>query len=269
MVEYIGSSKFKDITDHNCSAKTLIKAKDEAEAEAESSNKAESQLLKNRSHEIRTYMTRIIGLTDLTLMTELTEEQRDYLTIVKSSTGLLLSVLNDILDYSKIQAAKFDLEQVPFDLREIISEVVDLFNVAAKRKDIYLRLNSIDNKIPKNLIGDSKKLKQVLSNLVGNGIRFTDNGEVALKVDIEELEKKDSRIQLKFMVSDTGIGIPEDRLVKLFKRFSQVDDSNTKGFGGAGLTISKKLVELMNGYIYVESKTGVGSTFSFTAEFGV
>lgn len=263
MVKDIGFSDFKDITDHICSEKSLIKAKDEAE----SSNKAKSQLLENRSHEIRTFMTRIIGLTDLTLMTELTEEQRDYLTIVKSSTRLLMKVLNDILDYSKIQTAKFDLEQVPFDIRETIHEVVDLFHDAAKRKNIYIRLNSIDDKIPKNLIGDAIRLKQVLSNLVGNGIRFTNNGEVALKVDIEELEE--SRMELKFMVSDTGVGIPQDKLVKLFKRSSQVDDSNTREFGGTGLAISKKLVELMDGDIYVESKAGVGSKFCFTAEFGV
>lgn len=263
MMKDIDSSNFKDITDHSCSEKALIQANDEAE----SRNKAKSQLLENRSHEIRTFMTRIMGMTDLTLMTELTEEQRDYLTIVKSSTGLLLTVLNEILDYSKIQAAKFDLEQVPFDIRQTIQEVVDLFDVAAKRKNIYIRHNSIDDKIPRNLIGDSIRLKQVLSNFIGNGIRFTNKGEVALNVDVEELEK--SRIQLKFLVSDTGIGISEDKLAKLFKRFSQVDDSDTREFGGTGLAISKKLVELMDGDIYVESKVGVGSEFCFTAEFGV
>jgi len=167
----------------------------------------------------------------------------------------------------KFKQLKFDLEKVPFDIRQTIHEVVDLFNVAAKRKNIYIRFNSVDDKIPKNLIGDSLRLKQVLSNFVGNGIRFTNNGEVALKVDVEELEK--SRIQLKFMVSDTGIGIPEDKLVKLFKRSNQGDDSGTREFGGTGLAISKKLVELMDGEIYVESKTGVGSKFYFTAEFGV
>lgn len=229
--------------------------------------KAKTQLLGNRSHEIRTLMTRIIGLTDLTLMTELTEEQRDYLTTVKASTGLLLSVLNDILDYSKIHAAKFELEEAPFNIRETIHEVVDLFNVAAKRKNIYIRFNGINDKIPKNIIGDSIKLKQILSNLVGNGIRFTNNGEVALKVDIEKLEQ--SRIHLKFMVSDTGIGIPEEKLVKLFKRSSHFNVSNTREFGGAGLATSKKLVELMNGDIYVESKAGLGSEFCFTAGFGI
>jgi len=242
---------------------TLIKAK----TEAGSSNKAICQLLEDRSHEIRTIMTRIIGLTDLTLMTELTGEQRDYLTVVKSSNGLLMSVLNDILDYSKIEV-KFDLEQVSFDIRETLHEVFDLFNVAAKRKNIYLSIN-IDDKIPKNLIGDAIRLKQVLLNLVGNGIRFTNNGEVTLNVDIKKLEKQKNRMELKFMVSDTGIGIPEDKLVKLFKRSTQTDDSSTRELGGTELAISKKLVELMNGDIYVESTIGVGSKFCFTAEFGV
>ncbi len=242
----------------------MIKAK----TEAGSSNKAICQLLENRSHEIRTIMTRIIGLTDLTLMTELTGEQRDYLTVVKSSNGLLMSVLNDILDYSKIEV-KFDLEQVSFDIRETLHEVFDLFNVAAKRKNIYLSINSIDDKIPKNIIGDAIRLKQVLLNLVGNGIRFTNNGEVTLNVDIKELKKKKNRMELKFMVSDTGIGIPEDKLVKLFKSSTQTDDSSTRELGGTELAISKKLVELMNGDIYVESTTGVGSKFCFTAEFGV
>lgn len=256
-------SMVNDITEHICSEKALLKAKEEVE----SSNKPNSLLLENKSHEIRTYMTRIISMTDLTLMTEVTEEQRDYLTIVKSSTRLLLKVLNDILDDSKIQAGKVDLEQVPFDIRKTIHEVVDMFHVAAKQKNIYIRLNSLNKIIPKNLIGDSIRLKKVLSNLVGNSVRFTNQGEVTIKVNLEELDE--SRVRLKFIVSDTGIGISEDKLVKLFKGFSQADDSNIKEFGGTGLTISKKLVELMDGDIYVDSKEGVGSKFCFTAVFGV
>ena len=265
MVKDLSSSDFKDIIDHLCSEKALIKAKDEAE----SSNKAKSQLLENRSHEIRTFMTRIIGLTDLTLMTELTEEQRDYLTIVKSSTKLLSNVLNDILDYSKIQAAKLDLEQVPFDIRKTVHEVVDLFHVAAKRKNIYIRLDSIDGKIPKNLIGDSIRLKQVLLNLVDNGIKYTKHGEVTISIDLAEQDE--STIKLTFIVSDSGIGIPEDKLDRLFKRFSRVDDTNTREVGGTGLglAISKKLVELMGGTIYIDSKAGLGSEFCFTVVFKV
>ncbi|HEY8908793.1 MAG TPA: ATP-binding protein [Desulfosporosinus sp.] len=246
-------------------SESLIKAKEDAER----SNHAITQPLANKNHEIRTLMTRINGMTDLTLMTELTEEQRDYLTIVKSSMRLLLKILNDILDHSKIEAGKVILEQVPFDIREMIHEMVDSFHVATKQKNIKIRLNSMDNKIPKNLIGDSRRLKQVLSNLVGNGVKFTNNGEVTIEIDIEEIAE--SSMQLRFIVSDTGIGIPEDKLVKLFKRFSQVDDPNTRKFGGIGigLAISKKLVELMDGDIYVDSKEGVGSVFYFTAKFGV
>ena len=225
--------------------------------------------LADRSHEIRTFMTRIIGLTDLTLMTELNEEQRDYLTTIKSSTTLLSQVLNDILDHSKIQATKLELEQVPFDIYETIHEIIDLFHVAVNRKNIYLRVNSIDNKIPKNLLGDPTKLKQILTNLVGNCIRFTFDGGVDLNVDIEE--QSEHKMLLKFMVSDTGIGIYEDELAKLFKRSSQVYDHNLKeSIGtGLGLTISKNLVESMNGKIYVESNLGLGSKFCFTVEFGV
>jgi len=224
-------------------------------------------MLENKSHEIRTYMTRIISMSDLMLMTEVTEEQRDYLTIIKSSTGLLWKVLNDILDYSKILAGKVDLEQVPFDIRETINEVVEMFQVAAKQKNITLRLNSLDKIIPKNLIGDSIRLKQVLSNLVGNSVRFTNHGEVTIKVDLEELAE--SKLILKFIVFDTGIGIPEDKLFKLAKRFNQADDSNIREFSGSGLAISKKLVELMAGDIYVDSKEGAGSKFCFTAVFGL
>jgi PAS/PAC sensor hybrid histidine kinase (EC 2.7.13.3) len=226
-----------------------------------------NMLLENKSHEIRTYMTRIISMSDLMLMTEVTEEQRDYLTIIKSSTGLLWKVLSDILDYSKILAGKVDLEQVPFDIRETINEVVEMFQVTAKQKNICLRLNSLDKNIPKKLIGDPVRLKQVLSNLVGNSVKFTNHGEVTIKAELEE--PAESKLQLKFSVSDTGMGIPEDKLAKLAKSFSQADDSDIREFGGTGLTISKKLVELMAGDISVDSKEGEGSKFWFTAVFGL
>ncbi|ODA41002.1 ATP-binding protein [Desulfosporosinus sp. BG] len=254
----------KEITKQTCSEKPLFKANEEVEC----SNEANTQLLENKSHEIRTYMTRIISMTDLTLMTEVTEEQRDYLTIVKSSTKLLLKVLNDILDYSKNAAGKVDLEQVSFDIRETIDEVVNRFQVVAKQKNINVRFSSMDQTIPKNLIGDSVRLKQVLSNLVGNSVRFTNLGEVTVKVDLKELDK--SRACLKFIVADTGLGIPQDKLVKLFMGFSQPDDdTNIRELGGTGLTISKRLVKLMGGDIVVDSKEGIGSKFCFSAVFGV
>lgn len=234
-----------------------------AKEETETSIMAKSRFLVDRSHEIRTLMTRIMGMTDLTLLTELTEEQLEYLTVVKSSTGLLLKVFNDMQDYSKAQADKVTLELVPFDIRATIHEVVDLFRVAAKQKNIYVGVSSIDNKIPKSIVGDSLRLKEVLLNLVGKGVKFTNKGEVTLEVDLAELHEKS--MQLKFIVSDTGVGIPEEKLVRLL----QSNDSNPRKFESTGLTNSKKLVELMAGNIYVNSTVGVGSKICFTAEFGV
>ncbi|AFM39717.1 histidine kinase [Desulfosporosinus acidiphilus SJ4] len=232
-----------------------------------SSHKLKSHLIDYKSHEIRTYMTRIIGMTDLTLMTELTEEQLDYLTVIKSSTKSLLKVLNDILDYSKILAGKANLEQVPFAIRETINEVIDIVTIAAKQKNIHLRLNSLDKSIPKKLIGDATRLKQVLSNLIDNSINFTDNGEVTIQVDIEDQDE--ISMQLKFIVTDTGTGVPEEKLVRLLESFGQDGSINRLESEGAGLAISQKLVELMKGKLYVESTEGIGSKFYFTAVFGI
>jgi signal transduction histidine kinase len=235
--------------------------------EVESSHKLKSHLIDYKSHEIRTYMTRIIGMADLTLMTELTEEQLDYLTVIKSSTKLLLKVLNDIQDYSKILAGKVNIEQVPFDIRETISEVVNIFTIAAKQKNIQLRLNSLDESIPNKLIGDAPRLKQVLSNLISNSVNFTDNGEVTIQVDIEEQDE--ISMQLKFIVTDTGEGVPKEKLARLLKSLSRDESINMLESEGAGLAISQKLVELMKGKIYVESTEGIGSKFYFTAVFGI
>jgi len=242
--------------------KELIKAKEEAEA----SNILKSTFLANMSHEIRTPMGGVIGMINAVLSTELTDEQYEFLNLAKTASGILLKVVNDILDYSKIEAERVKLEKSLFSINLLVNEVIDLFSVSAKQKRLNIFAN-INRDIPENLIGDPMRMRQILSNLIGNAIKFTDKGSVTISV--RKIKSHDKKVILQFDIEDTGIGMPEENLNKLFKSFSQLDNSSTRQFGGTGLglVISKKLVEMMGGKIWVSSKLGIGSTFSCTAIF--
>jgi signal transduction histidine kinase/CheY-like chemotaxis protein len=258
----------RDLEDQAARLAQLVKELELAKHKAEEATEAKSAFLANMSHEIRTPLNAVLGMASLALQSRLSTEQRDYIETIKSSATALLGIINDILDFSKIEARRLDLERVEFDVREEVGDSLKLLALRAAEKGVELA-GHIASDVPETVFGDPGRLRQVLLNVVGNAIKFTSEGEVLL--DVTTTSREPDHVTLHFAIKDTGIGIPPEKQTQIFQAFTQADSSTTRRYGGTGLglAIALRLVELMGGTIRVESEVGRGSTFHFTADFGL